>query len=145
MVLFMKIKVKIHFYYLDTESIFLFPIKLFYTFFVVVFLVFSPQLKPDAHIVGSRNVNYPFRYTVGRKRDDSYQIIILANFSSLWTHWYSLQMYGAVGTRGLSPFSALWTPKALKVAIPMQFPASTIYLIKILPIHAIKCPYNHKY
>lgn len=128
MVLFMKIKVKIHFYYLDTESIFLFSIKLFYTFFVVDFwFFFLPQLKPDAHIVGSRNVNYSFRYTVGRKRDESCQIIILANFSSLWTHWYSLEMYGAVGTRGLSPFSACEPRKHWKLQ-PQQFPCSSQHL-----------------
>lgn len=142
MVLFMKIKVKIHFYYLDTESIFLFSIKLFYTFFVVDFwFFFLPQLKPDAHIVGSRNVNYSFRYTVGRKRDFSkffFTVDTLIFFINVWCSWH----------KGLESFLSLWTPKALKVAtpaIPMQFPASTIYLIKILPIHAIKCPYHHKY
>lgn len=75
MVLFMKIKVKTHFYYLDPESHFLFSIQLFYTFFAAVFWGFFPQLKPDAHTLGSKSINYPFNYIVGRKSDDSYQMI----------------------------------------------------------------------
>lgn len=74
MVLFMKIKVKIYFYYLDPESHFLFSIQLFYTL-QVFFGAFSPQLKPDAHTLGSKSINYPFNYIVGRKSDDSYQMI----------------------------------------------------------------------
>lgn len=70
MVLLMKIEVKIHFYYLDTKSNFLFSIQLFYT--CRCFLGFVSQLKPDALTVGSKSVNYPFRYIVGRKRDNSY-------------------------------------------------------------------------
>lgn len=81
----MKIDMEGGFFFFLLTSIILYLLCIILLFQLILHF----PLMSDAHTLDSKSINYLFRYAVGKKRGDSYLIIILTNTTPTWTLLYA--------------------------------------------------------